>query len=63
LQNTWSFCNNTSRQINNVLQKEKKESWPLGKKKKKKSGAVVTPPQTKKQALEEGIDHRLIWNM
>jgi hypothetical protein len=49
LQNTWSFCNNTNRQINNVLKKEKRESWPVEKKMKKKSGVVVTPPQKKKK--------------
>jgi hypothetical protein len=63
LQNTWSFCNNTNRQINNVLKKEKKRVRPWGRKRRRKVVLLLPPHQKKKQALEEGIDHSLIWSM
>jgi hypothetical protein len=60
-----SFCNNTNRQINNVLEKEKKRELAAGEQKEEEEWCCCYPPTKtkKKQALEGGIDHRLIWNM
>jgi hypothetical protein len=53
-----SFCNNTNRQINNVLEKEKKRELAAGEQKEEEEWCCCYPPTKKKKKTSVGRRNR-----